>query len=116
MAFIDLVSQYWGVGAVAVGAGIYFVTHKSIAISYAKTKISKLMLAAEKAAEQLVLNTGSEKFDWVVDKGYDLLPSAVRIFISKPLFKSLVQELFDEAKAFALKHQIKESSDNSLTK
>jgi hypothetical protein len=107
MNFIDLLIQYWGVGAVAIAGVGYFITHKKVAVAYAKKTIGALMLAAEKAAEEFVLNDGLAKFTWVVEKGYDYLPSAVRMFVSKPLFAKLVQALFDEAKQIIESHKQK---------
>jgi hypothetical protein len=101
----NLFVQYWGIAALAVLGVAYFVTHKKIALAYAKRKISSLMLAAEKGAEDLVLSNGQAKLQWVVDKGYDIMPSAVRLFISKPLFTTLVQILFNEAKGLVESHK-----------
>jgi hypothetical protein len=102
---MDILSQYWGIIVFLVGATMYVLTHKKIAKSYAKKKIASLMLSAEKGAEKLILENGQEKFDWVVDKGYDLMPSAVRVFIGKPLFKIIAQKLYDDAKVFIELHK-----------
>jgi hypothetical protein len=98
MSLVDLVTQYWGVGVVVIGGGIYFATHKKIAMNFAKSTIKSLMLAAEKGAEQLILENGPAKLEWVVEKGYAMMPPIVKPFISKDLFRVLVQSLFDEAK------------------
>lgn len=103
---LDLVSQYWGYGATAVVALGYYFTHRTTAIAYAKSKIKLLMLSAEKYSEKLVLDNGQAKFNWVVDKGYNMLPAPVRMFVSYAMFKEIAQSLFDEAIAFAKAHQI----------
>lgn len=100
-----ILANYWGIGAVILVGFAYFITHKKVAIAYAKKRIGALMLAAEKGAEQLVLDNGQDKLDWVLDKGYDYMPAAVRLFISKPLFKEIIQELFNEAKSLVESHK-----------
>jgi hypothetical protein len=90
-----LITDYWGLlGSFAFGV-LYLVMHRGLAMSQAKKTAMTLMLAAEKKAEQLILITGQDKFNWVIDKGYDLMPAALRIFIGKPAFRMIVQELFD---------------------
>ncbi|MFC0213756.1 hypothetical protein ACFFK0_15090 [Paenibacillus chartarius] len=74
---------------------LYLILHRGIAMSQAKKTAMTLMLGAEKRAEQLILITGQDKFNWVVDKGYDMMPAALRMFISKPAFRTIVQDLFD---------------------
>lgn len=104
MDIAQIAQQYWGLlVAFVVGAG-YIATHYSASIAYAKKRAVALMLAAEKRAEELILTDGPAKFAWVVDKGYDYLPAAVRIIVSKPLFKTIVQAVFDEAIAVAGAH------------
>jgi hypothetical protein len=102
----SFLTQYWGLISMFLGGVVYVATHYTWAKSFAKDKAIKLMFSAEARAEQLALSIGTEKFDWVVSSGYDLLPAPVRIFISKPLFSSIVQGLFDEAIKFAKAHEI----------
>lgn len=104
MSFIELVNDYWGIGAVILGGLGYFFTHKKASIAYAKKVASDAILSAERKAEDLALNTGEEKFSWVVDKGYSYLPPIVKTFVSKELFAVLVQAVFDKAKKFAKDH------------
>lgn len=103
---INVVSQYWGIGVAFVLGVAYILTHRQTALAYARRKAVTLMLAVEKRAETLVLADGPSKFAWVVSNGYDLLPAVVRIIISKPAFKLIVQELFDAAVAFADGHAV----------
>lgn len=90
-----LLTDFWGFAAVFVAGILYMIIHRGAAVSQAKKTAMTLMLGAEKRAEHLLLVTGQDKFNWVVDKGYDILPAALRMFISKPAFRNIVQELFD---------------------
>ncbi|RPK20042.1 MULTISPECIES: hypothetical protein [Paenibacillus] len=107
MNIMDIFSQYWGILAVIVGGGVYFFTHKQVAMSFAKKQIQQLMLAAEKGAESLVLENGDAKLQFVVDKVYDILPPAVKLFVSKQVLTMLVQSLFDEVKEIIEAHKVK---------
>lgn len=80
---------------------VWFFTHRSLAIGFAKKKASTLIFAAEKYSGDLFLKLGTEKMDFVVSEGYRLLPSAVRMFISMDTFRSEAQKLFDLAKGIA---------------
>lgn len=90
-----LLADFWGLIGMFIVGVLYIIMHRGIAMSQAKKTAMTLMLGAEKRAEQLLLVTGQDKFNWVIDKGYDLLPAAPRMFISKPAFRNIVQELFD---------------------
>jgi hypothetical protein len=107
-------NHYWGAIIAFVIGVVYVLTHRQWAISYAKTLIPKLMLAAEKKCEELLLKDGADKKDWVISNGYDLLPSPVRMVISKPFFSFLVQQLFDEAMAFAKAHLADNQTQQSV--
>lgn len=104
---INFVVEYWGIIAVVLGGGAWVLGNKKIAIAFAGNKIKSLMLAAEKGAESLVLENGSAKMDWVVEKGYALLPPVFKLLISKEIFRILVQSIFDEAKDLVNKHSKK---------
>ncbi len=107
MSFMDIVANYWGIGVVILGGAAYFVTHKKVAINFAKKQIQQLMFAAEKGAEKLVLENGDAKLQFVVDKAYGILPPAVKIFVSKQMLTMLVQSLFDEVKELIEEHKVK---------
>ncbi|ADY57363.1 hypothetical protein Sgly_3095 [Syntrophobotulus glycolicus DSM 8271] len=62
--------------------------------------ILSLMLRVEKEAETLALQNGGEKFSFVVEKGYSLLPASVRIFISCRMFEIIAESLYREAKKY----------------
>lgn len=110
--YYDILTQYWGLAVAFVIGAAYVATHRTTALAYAKKRAIALMLTAEKRAEALILADGPAKFAWVVDKGYDMLPAAVRLFVSKPLFKTIVQALFDEAVALAGEAKTKEEAQH----
>lgn len=107
MNMLDIVREYWGIIAVVIGGLVYFATHKKVAISFAKKQIQQLMLAAEKGAENLVLENGEAKMQFVVDKTYALLPPAIKVFVSKQMLTVLVQSLFDEVKEIIEANKVK---------
>ena len=51
---------------------------------------------------------GSEKFEMAVDELYELIPAAVKPFISRKLIEELTQKAFDEIDKFAKKQAEKE--------
>ncbi|KIL36267.1 hypothetical protein SD70_31770 [Gordoniibacillus kamchatkensis] len=93
--WLQLLSDNWRLIAGFAAGVLYVAAHRGIALSQAKKMAMTLMLGAEKRAEQLILVTGQDKFNWVIDKGYDLMPAWLRMFIGKPAFRKIVQELFD---------------------
>lgn len=100
-SYLGLVLQsYWGVILVVLGFGVYTIFQRQ----NAKKIILSLMLRLEKEAETLALTTGDAKFQFVVDKGYQLLPQGARIFITPAMFKALAQTLYDEAKKYLEKY------------
>lgn len=102
----NFLTEYWGLISLFVGGICYAITHYKLALSFAKNKAIVLMLSAEANSEKLALTTGQTKFSWVLNHGYDLLPSVVRLVISKPTFSIIVQDLFDKALAFAKAHEV----------
>jgi hypothetical protein len=83
---------------------------KTSAVDYAKSIAGKLMFGLEKrGVEYLKSDEGIAKFKLVVESGYNLFPARVRLFISKPAFEVIVQELHDEAIAF-LENEIKKQT------
>ncbi len=104
--FYGFLAANWALIVTAVVSIGWVVMHRKTAVNYAKTHARIFMLAAEKRAETLLLENGAAKFAWVVDRGYDILPAMVRIFISKPAFRAIVQALFDEAIKLAASHGV----------
>ena len=98
---LSIIQSYWGIIVVILAFGGYaiFETGK------AKQLLLGLMFTVEKNAESLILKTGADKFDMVVTKGYELLPAQVRLFVSKELFKTLAQKIYDETKEYLTKEK-----------
>jgi hypothetical protein len=105
---MQFIIQYWGIILVVVLAALYAVFHYKQSYEFAKKVAIKFIFIAEKKAEDFLLTNGPAKLAWVVDKGYDLMPAGVRLIISKPLFKMIVQQLFDAAVELAKEHQIQQ--------
>lgn len=97
---MNVLQNYWGVLVVVLGFGVYAIFQRQ----NAKRIILGLMLQIEKEAESLALSTGDAKFQFVVDKGYQLLPQGARIFITPTMFESLCQSLYDQAKKYLEKY------------
>jgi len=93
---ISILHQYWGIIAVILGFGVYAIFQRQTT----KKIILSLMLQLEKEAETLALATGDAKFQFLVDKGYQLLPQGARVFITPAMFTSLAQNLYDKAKSY----------------
>ncbi len=68
----------------------------------AQTLLS-LMLRVEKDSDDLLLKDGNEKFNYVVEKGYMLLPKPVRLIVSPKTFERIAVILYIEAKRTLLK-------------
>ncbi len=94
---LNHVQEFWGLLLVAVAFIIYLISQgraKSGQI------VLSLMLRLEKHAEEYALQTGEEKFGFVVEKGYQLLPRYVRLVISYKMFEELADRLYNEAKNY----------------
>ncbi|WP_019851535.1 hypothetical protein [Desulfitobacterium sp. PCE1] len=93
------IQNFWGLLLVVAVFIIYL-------ISQGKAKAGKivlsLMLRLEKQAEEYALQTGEEKFGFVVEKGYQILPKYVRLIFSYNMFVELADRLYDEAKNYLL--------------
>lgn len=46
------------------------------------------------------MQTGEEKFRFVVERGYQLLPKYIKMFITYRMFVELANELYREAKSY----------------
>lgn len=88
---------YWGLIIFVIGFVVFLV-------SQGKAKATKiilsLMLQAEKQAEALVLEVGDQKFSFVVSKGYELLPRAVRMVMTYSMFENMARTLYASAKNY----------------
>lgn len=96
---LGYVHEFWGLLVVLVAFIIYL-------FSQGRAKAGKivlsLMLRLEKQAEEYALQTGEEKFAFVVERGYQLLPRYVRLIISYKMFVELADKLYNEAKNYLL--------------
>ena len=100
---INMAQNYWGFISVVLGFGGYAIFQRE----NAKKIILSLMLRLEKEAETLALNTGDEKLEFMTEKGYQLLPSSVRLFIPQATFNNLVKSLYNKAKGYLIVQQAK---------
>jgi hypothetical protein len=90
---LDFLSQWWGIlGVVVLMVIAYFI----YGFEVVKGHIVKLIFIAESEARKKCLETGKQKFEWVLETGYTYLPAALKLFISKELFALIVQGIFDK--------------------
>ena len=78
------------------------------------TKLNKKATEYINKAEELYKDStkaGGTKFNWVVDKLYDILPAPMRLVFTKETIAVLVQRTFDEIQSYAVKQL-----DKKLTK
>lgn len=73
------------------------------------------MLRAEKEAEIMLFKTGDEKFVFVVDYGYQLLPAYVKMFITYKMFEDMAKSLYGSAKGYLLDLRPVEIQENKVT-
>jgi len=93
---MSTLTSYWGIIIVLIGYAILFIFQRKTA----EKLLLGLMLQVEKSAEALALQTGDEKFKYVCDKGYELMPSATKLLISKGVFINLAMQAYDKAKSY----------------
>ena len=70
------------------------------------TKLNKKATEYINRAEELYKDStksGGTKFNWVVDKLYDLLPAPMRLVFTRETIAILVQRTFDEIQSYAVK-------------
>jgi len=89
-------TSYWGIIIVLIGYAALWIFQRKMA----EKLLLGLMLQVEKSAEALALQTGDEKFKYVCDKGYELMPSATKLLISKGVFINLAMQAYDKAKSY----------------
>lgn len=104
---MQYVIHYWAIVLIILAAAIYVPLHYRQSLEFAKKVAIKFIFVAEKKAETFLLTNGPAKLAWVVDKGYDLMPAPVRLIVSKPLFKVIVQQIYDAAVEVAKEHEVK---------
>ena len=89
---LDFVLSWWGI----IGIVILFLVELYFEREVAVKRIRDLIFLAEEKGRKGVLKTGEQKFDWVLENGYDLLPPVLHLFLSRVLFAALVQAVFDK--------------------
>ncbi|MBA3816916.1 MAG: hypothetical protein H0X29_10460 [Parachlamydiaceae bacterium] len=87
-----------------VAGAIYVLGHRAAATSYAKKKAITVIFAAEKWAADLLLQSGSQKMDFVVQKVYAKLPAWVRLIVSLDQFRTLAQSVYNDAAVVVKEH------------
>lgn len=97
--FQSYLQGYWGIILFLICSLVYLVTQGK---AKAKEIILSLMLRAEKEAVALLLKNGDEKFMFVCDYGYQLLPTYIKTFITYKMFSDLAKSLYDSAKEYLL--------------
>lgn len=92
---MEFINQYFGLIGVVTGFVFYLIAHRELALNKAKQVIREFIFLAEKRSRELLLQTGIDKKQWVLQNGYAHLPKVVSLVISKDLFNKLVQDVFD---------------------
>ncbi len=100
---IQFAQNYWGL----IVALIIIVTFAIKDYEAFKDKIARLIFIAEERARQYSLETGEEKFQWVVVNGYKYVPVWAKLFITEEAFKSIVQAVFDSIVNWAQKQSVR---------
>lgn len=101
---ISLLQEYWGIISTVLGFIVYALFQRE----NAKKIILSIMLRLEKEAEALALQTGDDKLEFMLEKGYLLLPLNVRLFVPQATFNELAKSLYLKAKSYLIVHQAKE--------
>ncbi|MEM1486036.1 hypothetical protein V6615_14370 [Oscillospiraceae bacterium PP1C4] len=77
------------------GLILYFKTKESL-----REKVAGIITEAEEAYKDTT-NTGGIKFEYAVDKLYSLIPSALKVFVTREMTEKIVQSTFDNLEAYA---------------
>jgi hypothetical protein len=84
-----------------------FERQRAITILYA------LMLQAKRMAKDMVLNSGQEQEEWVVQKAKIYLPKEILVFLPDERLKAFVKFLFAKLKDYADDGQLNDSYKSS---
>lgn len=98
--FLFFLQNYWGFCLWAIGLVIILATRGK---AEAAQIILSLMLRVEKEAESLLLQNGDEKFTYVVEYGYRILPKSARLLISYEMFENMANRIYVRAKSYLSK-------------
>ncbi len=77
------------------GIALYLNTKSSL-----KEKASGYIAEAEEAYKDAT-NAGGIKFEYVVDKLYSIIPTALKVFFTRDMLSAIVQKAFDAVEAYA---------------
>lgn len=71
-------------------------------LEYEKFKkcVYDLMQTAEQYAEEYQLETGQQKFEFVVMIAWTNLPPILRIFVTRRMIEKIIQHTYDEMRGF----------------
>lgn len=79
-----------------------------------KTKVAEFINTAEEIYSDTT-KAGGQKFEWVVNALYGLLPAAMQVIIPRSMVETIVQNVFDQMKEFAKKTLDNEAGKLSKT-
>lgn len=64
------------------------------------SRVAEFIKDAEQAFEDYT-NSGNEKFNWVIDKLYALIPAPLNLIFTRDMIGGIVQRTFDEIEEYA---------------
>ncbi len=105
---LEFLVSWWGLIIVF----FFFIAYGIHDYEATKKTIVGLIFIAEERAREKALETGEQKFNWVVFNGYKYLPGWLRLFMSEELFKVLVQNIFDKLVIWAENQNFREEKAN----
>lgn len=113
MEILDIIKT---IGMVLLGGlSIYLQYNKSLQKKIKEITVNAVMLI--KKAEEIYKDStkaGGEKFDYVVDQLYNMVPAPFNRIITKEMITDIVQSIFDEMESYA-KEQL-DKATNRLDK
>lgn len=65
-----------------------------------KQQLYQLMLTAKSMAKDMVLNSGKEQEEWVLQKAYQYLPKWITLFVPKDVMRKIIRFLYAKAKDY----------------
>ncbi len=87
-------NKFYIVVIIAVLTSGLYEWHKTKSILYG------LMLQAKRLAAELVLNSGKQQEEWVLERAYIYLPKWLSFMIPREIMRSLIAYLYSSAKAY----------------
>lgn len=97
------------IALVVGGFALYFKYNKNLA-----TKATQFIAMAEEMYKD-VTKAGGQKFEWVVDQLYSIIPAPLKILFTREMLSTLVQKTFDAIEQYA-KLQLDKVSNAVLEK